>query len=775
MEPARSDETAEPPGYAEASYGLDGHWYKDPQPTAVHQVPGVWPWTHQAQPEQIPVVGPTQALRGRAGGPGLAAPPGAVHGLLDSQGRSAWQLAEQVWQESRVSWEPAVDRLAPVDPVVFAGPQDQRPVWAAPADAAGEFVEEQDEEQDEEEEDDEEDGEGDADQAADWAEPVEDWDEPIEERGGPADDRVEPAADEPDADEPGTDEPDADWSVTDGSGAVDDDPGAVPPNAADRGAEHQIPPIPPIGPVGPIGPTGRIRRPSEGWNEYPASGYPGQRWPTGRTGPMPTPPAAFAAMPLGAPVAVEPQAPWSAAETTTPMRAASARPLAEPDELFRAWQGSVRQAAAPRRNWPAPRPGMTARRRRRVWRAAAIGVPAAVIVTVGASAMLLLTGKADEMLAVRGDTTTLAPGASASPAASSTASGKAQSGGTSVTGVMLTGYPGQHGAVEADSMWSAAGITLAVGDADGHPAIWQQAGGSWTLMPAAALRTIGGTGDLTAVAHGPAGWIAVGFTVTGGSSSPLVLASTNGVTWQPVATLVGAAGPDVQFLGVAAGPDGYAVVGRQLIGGRIFASLWWSADLRMWVQGSNGGLDGRLTASAASAAAATATGFVAVGSHGAFAAVWTSPDGVHWALSNVSVPSGARSATLRQVVTSGNTIVATGYADTKAGDIPLAVISTDGGAHWRTIILPVPGGLGVVTALTIVNNRLIAAGQTGRAGAEHFVTWTSSDGLSWSAATPVAGVRQITSMSDSDGTLTGTGTGTGQHGADSSIETFPAR
>jgi hypothetical protein len=471
-------------------------------------------------------------------------------------------------------------------------------------------------------------------------------------------------------------------------------------------------------------------------------------------------------------------------ETTIPMRAAPARPPAEPDELFRAWQGSVREAAAPRRNWPAPRPGVPARRRRWAWRSAAIGVPAVVIVTVGAGARLLLTGKADEMLAVRGDTTTLAPGAPASPASSVTATATAtakgdgnatgpSNGSNRVTSVTLTGYPGQRGAVAADSLWSAAGVTLAVGDADGHPAIWQQDGRDWTLVSAAALGAIGGNGNLTAVAHGPAGWIAVGFTVSGGSYSPLVFASTDGVTWQPVTTLAAAAGSDVQFLGVAAGPDGYAVVGRQMIDGRIFASLWWSADLRMWVQGSNDGLNGRLTASAATAAAATATGFVAVGSHGASAAVWTSPDGVHWTLSDVAAPSGARSVTLRQVVTSENTIVATGYADTRAGDIPLAVVSADGGAHWRTVVLQAPGGTGVVTALTADNGRLIAAGQAGPAGGERFVTWTSSDGVNWSDATEVAGISQLTSLSDSDGTLTGTSTA--QHGAGSSIETIPAR
>jgi hypothetical protein len=764
MEPARSDETAEPPGYARAAYAQEGSWYTDPQPTAVHQLPSIWPWASRTKLPQVPVVGPTEALRGRAGGPGLTAPQGAVPGLLDPERRSGWQLAQQVWQESGISWEPVGPAPAGPAPVGYG------PVLAGPAHSAAELIDR---------------GE---DPAEAWNEPVEDWAAPVDDLDEPpADDWDEPTDDDWDRSADDNWDAPADGGFEAAAGPDDIAPEAAspitaPPHAAAPHATRPEPVRPepvrpdaarqqpaPVGPAAPVGPTGRIRRSNTGWNDYPADGFPGQAWPMDGTGafPIQSPtyqgPPAFGSMPLGAPVA----------EAALPVRAGATRSLSEPDELFRAWQGSVRQAAAPRRHWAAPWPGATSRRRRG-WQVATIGVPAAVIVTVGAGALMILTGRANEMLAVRANNGNLP---SASQAASGSAAGGNAQGGPDVTGVILAGYPGQHGAVAADSMSSAAGVSLAVGAADGHPAIWRRSGSSWTLVSAAVFGAIPGTGTLTAVAHGSAGWIAVGSAAKGGSGAVLVFASTDGVTWHPVTTLVGVAGPDVQFYAAAAGPLGYTVVGRQMIGGRSFATLWWSADLRMWVKGDNGGLDGRLTESTANAAAATPTGFVAVGSHGAFASIWISSDGAQWVLINVTAPSGARSATLRQVVTSGNTIVATGFAATAAGDIPLAVTSTDGGAHWREVALPAPGGLGVVTALTTEGSKFIAAGltpggQESQAGVQHSVTWTSPDGLSWSAATPAAGVRQITALAVSGGTLTGTGIT--KAGADPSIVTFPA-
>jgi hypothetical protein len=828
MEPARSDDIAGPSGRLPAAFEGDVGDYGDPRPAAVHPSHCPWPGRSPAAPGRRPVVGPTEALRGRAGGPGLTVPAGAIPGLLGLERRSGWQLAQEVWAQAGVRWEPAStastastadadsgqvgtapahapDALArewndptqewqrPADDWSAAaedssgGPaQDlERPAgdWGAPPpDWSDDHVREWER------------------PAGDWHDPADDWERPAEDWGGavqdpewPADDWYaadqgpeHPAGDwdnaEQDQERPAQDwhesaqdwhDPAQGWGGTpedwaDPAEGWDQSPDAHgetadrwPGPAAGWGAPVRDPDelaedwsVPTaglaesaVGPAAPGQPAPGTRR-----GGFPARDYPGQSWARGASGQVPIPPPAFAAMPLSAPVTAE--------------RPAS-RPADDPDALFRAWQGSVRQAAGPRGHWTGGRGGR--KTRRRAWQATAIGVPAAVIVIVGAGALMMLTGKADRMLAI--GTTSSGPGA----------------GESHVTAIALAGYPGQHGSVAADSVWSAAGATLAVGDADGHPAIWRRAEGAgpWVLASAAIVGATSGNGTLTAVTHGPAGWIAVGLATRNGQAYPLAFGSADGVSWQPVTSLSSVAGPGVEFLGVAAGPDGYAVVGRQLAGGRVFASLWWSADMRLWVSGANGGLDGRLTASTANAVAATATGFVAVGSHGALGAIWTTHDGAHWGLRDLAAPSGARDATLRQVTVRGNTIVATGYAVTGAGDVPLAVASADDGARWQPVTLPVPRGLGQVTALTAAGGTLLAAGlaEDGRgrgAGPGHFVTWTSPDGLHWSAASTVAGIGQLSALSATGGTITGTGTitstgrGAAQRGAHPSLVTFPA-
>ena len=662
------DDAAAP--YAVADSGPDDGWYEDPQPTSVHQIPQRWSWQPEPQPEPlpepwqdaqgyepqragtwqetwqdepagepwgpafgqpraygtppreprfVPVVGPTAALHGQAGGPGFVVPPGAVSGLYDPARRSGWQLAAGVWDESGIGWEPPVAAPLP-EPGLSengrSGPRSQ----SRPAD---------DYRQD---------------------------DEPP--RGGPGF-----------AGAPAFSAAPAFAGAANFAGA----PTFADAPAAARAARPGAPPLP------------------DQWRDDEPRGGPG-----------------------------------------------------EPDELYRAWQGSVRQAARP------AGPRMTAAGRRRAWQVVRVGVPVAVLVTVGAGALMMLTGKTNEMLASRGSQST--PDAGGSPAA-------------------FAGYPGQHGAVTVNSIAAAGGIRLAVGAADGHPAIWRRAAdGSWTLISASssAVSQRPGTDSLLSVAHGPAGWIAVGAADSQGSQQPVVLTSAEGATWQAV-NAVAFTTPGISVMGVTASQNGYVVVGKQVSNGRTFAAMWWSGDLRNWTGGSNGGLDGRLESSAVYAVGATATGFVAAGTHGGCNAIWTSADGKNWSVYDVPKPPGATDALLQQVAVNGTRVVTAGYVVDKAGDAPVVVVSADGGKTWRQILLSAPGGVGSVAALTAAGNGFVAAGMAGPAGAQHAVTWSSPDGITWSAATPVS-AGQITALSAVGAVVSGAA----QRGAEPSVVTFAA-
>jgi hypothetical protein len=468
----------------------------------------------------------------------------------------------------------------------------------------------------------------------------------------------------------------------------------------------------------------------------------------------------------------------SAAPPSTRQRSPLSAPLAhaapllgDPDELFRAWQGSVRQATGRRDSWPAPRSAGalsagalsagTGARRRRAWQAARIGVPAAVIVTVGAGALMMLTGRANEMLAPLASTGALS-------AAATGASASLGIGGQSAAGATLAGYPGEHGAVAVAALYSAGDTIVAVGYANGHPAVWRHAaGGTWSLVSATIFGGI--SGHLTSVAHGQAGWIAVGSAITGGTAKPVAFWSADGVTWSPLLALTALARTDAQFLGVASGPGGYAVVGRQGTGSGAYASFWWSANLHDWA--SNG--DSGNTGSVAAAAVAVGNGFVAVGAGAHSHAVWTSADGRQWTEHDLATPPGATAATLQSVAaTASGRFVAAGFAAAGAVHVPIVVTSAGAGAPLTQVVLGADGATATVTGVTATSHGFVAVGLAGPSGEQHAVEWTSADGLTWSAAAPLnaAGASAVTAITGSGGTAAGTA----QRGAGPAVLNIPS-
>jgi hypothetical protein len=348
---------------------------------------------------------------------------------------------------------------------------------------------------------------------------------------------------------------------------------------------------------------------------------------------------------------------------------------------------------------------------------------------------------------------------------------------------------------------------VAVGHADGAPAIWSRPpGGRWVRMAVAAPRSWHGTGPgLTSVVHGGAGWLAVGgeggqartaaqMAVAGTLESaiapvgqqPILATSPDGRTWGPAAGAGSVAGPGLTLTGAAAGPGGYVVAGVRDVLGRPAASLWWSPDLATWIPQGWWAGSAPGTASAVLAVAAGPAGFAAVGAVGTYPAVWVYRNWQGWQLRPLALPAGAGSAVLQRVSIQGRRIAALGVQARPSGPAPFAAVSVNGGRTWREVSLPVPGRSAAVTALATVGGGFLGtgtlgtgtlgtgspgAGILGPGGAQDVIVWWSPDGRTWHAVRPAGrwlsgpGAHQITGLSVSGGVLTGVGsaaTGAGQ-------------
>jgi hypothetical protein len=335
------------------------------------------------------------------------------------------------------------------------------------------------------------------------------------------------------------------------------------------------------------------------------------------------------------------------------------------------------------------------------------------------------------------------------------------------------------------------GGQVAVGQADGVPAIWSRTpGGRWSPAAAGTSASWRGQGPgLTSVVHGGAGWLAVGgeggpaaqlgavgtldSASAPGSQQPVVMTSADGRAWDPAAGGGPLAGPGLTLAGAAAGRSGYVVAGVHDVHGQRMAALWWSANLSTWVPegwwtgSARGGVSSALLAVTAGPA-----GFAAVGAVGARPAVWLSRDGQGWHVRSLPPPAGARSAVLQRVAIRGSSITAFGTQARPSGPAPFAVVSVNGGRTWRESRVPVPSRPAGVTALVTAGGGFLATGTLGYGSDQDVIVWWSHDGLTWHAVRPpgrlLRGPRaqQITGLSMSGDMLTGVGytaTGSGQH------------
>jgi hypothetical protein len=333
-------------------------------------------------------------------------------------------------------------------------------------------------------------------------------------------------------------------------------------------------------------------------------------------------------------------------------------------------------------------------------------------------------------------------------------------------------------AVNALGAWAA--TQVAAGSADGYPALWlsTDGGAEWerAMGTSPGVLTRPGMEQFTGVAHGAAGWLAVGGGLAGVGAHPVVVGSAAGRFWSAADGAAVFAGPGLVTAAVAAGPGGYVIVGHATAGDHTVAAAWYAPGLTGWQRAADaqpGALDGPGDRSM-DAVTATASGFAAVGAAGAHPAAWLSATGRTWSLVTLPLPDAAVRAELGYVAASGNTVAAAGTAVTAAGlQLPFAAVSADGGRTWTQTPLRLPGagagtsGTTTVTALAAAGGGFTATGTYGTPGNENVIVWSlargAAPGATWTAATPDGmglagpGAQAITALTASGSTLTGIG------------------
>ncbi|MGH3234740.1 MAG: hypothetical protein ACRDOH_16105, partial [Streptosporangiaceae bacterium] len=332
----------------------------------------------------------------------------------------------------------------------------------------------------------------------------------------------------------------------------------------------------------------------------------------------------------------------------------------------------------------------------------------------------------------------------------------------------------------------AGGVQIAVGSANGYPAVWRKTpGGAWTLVSSRALtQPLAGADPrlraLTSVTHGPAGWLAVG------TPGPVVLTSADGTVWGVAGGNITQDLAGVSAVAATSGPAGYVIVGKLVArGGGCVADVWWSANMTSWTRAHD--VNDTTGSSQVLAVAASAHGFVSAGSHDSQPAFWTTANGRSWKTIVLPPPDGAATAVLQQVAINGNRVVALGQAapgngapaGTGPGAFPFAELSVDGGATWQQVPFSSPGPDTAFTALTADSAGFTAAGLFGPPGQQDVAVWTSATGASWkpSQSSGLNGSEawQIDALAPSGSAVTGIGAIVTQQSQQTVTFTLPPR
>ena len=355
-----------------------------------------------------------------------------------------------------------------------------------------------------------------------------------------------------------------------------------------------------------------------------------------------------------------------------------------------------------------------------------------------------------------------------------------------LAGADFTG-PNATSRVILDAIGASAGTEVAAGAANGGPALWVSAdgGSDWTRATLGGLTALSraGSGQLAGVAHGRAGWVAVGTTIAEGGGA-LVVVSPDARAWTATGGLAASAGGSAVAAAVVAGPGGYVIVGHQSAGRNgAMAAAWYAPGLSGWrsapITGATAAGQGQQAGQLMNAVTATAGGFAAVGSAGTSAAAWLSSDGRSWRQVSLAQPAGAARAALEYVAANGASLVAAGTEFTASGaSSPFAEVSADAGATWTAVQLPTPGtgqGAGAtVTGLTAAAGGFTMTGTHLTKAGPEVVVWTLppgtpvTAGTGWSVITPsmtpqnsgqtdANAENAITALTADGATLTGVG------------------
>lgn len=301
---------------------------------------------------------------------------------------------------------------------------------------------------------------------------------------------------------------------------------------------------------------------------------------------------------------------------------------------------------------------------------------------------------------------------------------------------------------------------------DCHASVWTATlAGGWTRAPDQSglevgymVSTSGPEPGMFDVAAGPSGIVAIGFANdrTFDGLGVAIWRSSDTRTWQRAQ--VEPALFSARVAAVAAGPQGYVIVGYVIgAGPRARAAAWTSPDGVTWTRAADSAdmavgpcLDTgeEPDCGGMRAVVATGSGFVAVGDartgtagKAIQPAAWTSGDGLTWERADVG--GDERKGSLSGVTTGGPGLVAVGNIE----DRGLAATSVDG-SFWSVK----PTGAPALQDIASVGERVFALGVLNQ-GVEpraELQLWRTDDGVAWQRVTGLPSIPDALSYRSVD-------------------------